>query len=143
MVRFDELWKNHPGTYKPCNGALFQNQCAIRMSQALYDSNVDLLSFKGVKCWEKHKDGFRHILRAQELADWLHIHPEIFGNRVKLERKKYPKMNDKSFKHKGIIFIKDGWGSTDHIDLWGGMSLKGGSVDYFNYGVEIWFWVLI
>ncbi|MDH6254357.1 hypothetical protein M2347_004084 [Chryseobacterium sp. H1D6B] len=143
MVRFDELWKNHPGTYKPCNENLFQNQCAVRMSQALYNSNVDMLSFHGIKCWEKHNDGFKHALRAQELADWLHMHPEIFGNRLKLERKKYPKMNYKSFKHKGIIFIKNGWGPTDHIDLWDGVSLKGGTADYFNYGAEIWFWALI
>ncbi len=143
MVRFNDLWKNHPGRYKPCNEALFQNQCAIRMSQALHDSKVDLVSFHGARCWEKHKDGFRHILRAQELADWIHMHPEIFGNRLKLERKKYPKMNHKSFRYKGIVFIKDGWGATDHIDLWNGISLKAGSLDYLEKGTEIWFWFVI
>lgn len=147
MVRFDELWKNHPGkSSHPCNIALFPNQCAIRMSEALHKSGVDLMSFKGVKCWEKHKDGFKHILRAQELADWIYMHPEIFGNRLKLERKKYPKMGNKSFKNgKGIIFIKDGWsGGTDHIDIWNGISLKGGdALDYLWRGTEIWFWALI
>ncbi|AZB10879.1 hypothetical protein EG344_19590 [Chryseobacterium sp. G0162] len=80
------------------------------------------------RCWEKHEDKFRHILRAQELADWVDKHPEVFGNTLKLSIKKYPKMDSKSFKHKGLIFIKDGWGATDHIDLW---------------DVEIWFWPLI
>lgn len=86
MVRFDDLWKSHPGTAKPCNETLFQNQCAIRMSLALHQSKVDLMSFAGVKCWEKHEDRFRHILRAQELANWINVHPEIFGNTLKLER---------------------------------------------------------
>ncbi|MCW3160080.1 type VI secretion system amidase effector protein Tae4 [Chryseobacterium oryctis] len=128
----------------PCNKSVHQNQCAIRMSVALSKSGVDIMSFGGVKCWEKHEDGFKHILRAQELADWINIHPEIFGKRLKMERKKYPKMNSKSFKHKGIVFIKDGWsGGVDHIDLWDGIELKGGTSDYFEKGVEIWFWFLI
>lgn len=47
MVRFDELWKNHPGkSSHPCNIALFPNQCTIRMSEALHKSGVDLMSLK-------------------------------------------------------------------------------------------------
>lgn len=92
----------------PRNNAVHQNQCAIRMSITLDKSGVDISSYSGVKCWEIHEDGFRHILRAQELADWIDKHPEIFGNAVKLSRKKYPKMNSKSFKHTGIVFIRNG-----------------------------------
>lgn len=143
MVRFDILWKNHPGNLKPCNVVEFPNQCAIRMSEAFNKSGVDLTSFSGAKCWEKHEDKFRHILRAQELDNWVDKHPEIFGNTVKLSRKKYPTMSSKSFNHKGLIFIKDGWGATDHIDLWDKNSLRAGSVDYLSLGVEIWFWPLI
>lgn len=145
MVRFENLWKNHPGKgVFPCNKAVHQNQCAIRMSVTLDKSGVDISSFSGVKCWERHEDEFRHILRAQELADWIDKHPEIFGNAVKLSRKKFPKMNSKSFRHTGIVFIKDGWlGGVDHIDLWNGIELKAGTNDYFEKGVEIWFWVLI
>lgn len=143
MIRFNILWKNHPGTLKPCNVVEFPNQCAIRMSEAFNKSGVDLSSFSGVKCWEKHEDKFRHILRAQELANWVDKHPEVFGNTLKLPRKKYPTMNSKSFKLKGLVFIKDGWGATDHIDLWDGISLRTGSVDYLSLGVEIWFWPLI
>lgn len=146
MVRFDILWKNHPGNgVFPCDRSKHINQCAIRMSVALEKSGVDLMSFGGVKCWEKHEDGFKHILRAQELANWINIHSEIFGNRLLLERKKYPTMSHKSFRNaKGIIFIKDGWGATDHIDVWNGMELKGGDAyDYLSRGTEIWFWPLI
>ncbi|MGH1516924.1 T6SS effector amidase Tae4 family protein [Chryseobacterium sp. JK1] len=119
----------------------------MRMSEALHKSKVDLLSFHGVKCWEKHEDGFKHFLRAEELAKLMDMHPEIFGNAVKLSRKKYPKMNHKSFKHKGIIFIKDGWyGGVDHIDLWNGLEMRGvldGGQKYMSLGTEIWFWNVI
>ncbi|MBP2615073.1 type VI secretion system amidase effector protein Tae4 [Chryseobacterium jejuense] len=143
MIRFDILWKNHPGTLKPCNVVEFPNQCAIRMSEAFNKSGVDLASFSGAKCWEKYEDKFRHILRAQELANWVDKHPEVFGNTLKLQRKKHPTMSSKSFRHKGLIFIKDGWGATDHIDLWDKNSLRAGSVDYLSLGIEIWFWPLI
>lgn len=43
---------------------------------------------------------------------------------------------------KGIVFIKNGWGSTDHIDVWNGTSMKGGSSDCFTYGQEVWLWEL-
>lgn len=149
MVKFDNLWKNHPGKGShPCNVALFPNQCAIRMSECLNKSKVDLLSFAGVRCWEKHEDKFRHILRAQELADWIHLHPEVFGNRDRYERKKNPKMNHQAFKNrKGIVFIQDGWlNGVDHIDLWNGLEMRGvldGGQSYLSLGVEIWFWDLI
>lgn len=139
------LWKNHPGkNIFPCNTAVHQNQCAIRMSVALYKSNVDLKSFYGVNCWENHKDGFSHALRAQELADWMSDHPEIFGNKKVYNKKKFPKLNHTDFwKMKGIIFIQDGWGATDHIDIWNSSEMKGGSADYINRSFkELWFWQL-
>lgn len=106
MIRFEQLWKHHPGNgVFPCDKSKHTNQCAIRMSVALEKSGVDLRSFSGVKCWEKHEDGFRHILRAQELADWIKMHPEIFGNRLLLERKKYPEMSHKSFKTPKASFL--------------------------------------
>lgn len=30
---------------------------------------------------------------------------------------------------RGIIFIRNGWGSTDHIDVWDGEHMKGGAPD--------------
>ena len=32
----------------------------------------------------------------------------------------------------GIVFIKDGWGPTDHIDVWDGFRLKADSAVYFS-----------
>lgn len=139
------IWKNHPGRgSSPCDKATYQNQCAIRMGTAFAKSNVDLSTFYGAKCWINHEDGSKHILRAQELADWIHKHPEIFGNRKIYDRKKYPKLHHSDFwKMKGIIFIEDGWGATDHIDIWNGSEMKGGDVDYFySKWKNIWFWQL-
>lgn len=52
-------------------------------------------------------------------------------------------MNSKSFRHTGIVFIKDGWGATDHIDVWNSSELKGGETEYFlSSWKEIWFWQL-
>ncbi len=52
------------------------------MGEALRLSNVDLSSFKGAKCWEKHEDKIKHILRAQELANWIDKNPHVFGNKT-------------------------------------------------------------
>ena len=76
-MEFKELWNNHPTVESlfddvPCkvNGQrAFDNQCAIRMGQALIKSRVNLDSFRGVRCWHKHSPA--HILRAEELAIWL------------------------------------------------------------------------
>jgi len=140
------LWKFHPGkSIFPCDKTQFQNQCAIRMSVALQFSHIDLSSFSGAKCWVEHKDHSRHILRAQELANWMSEHPEIFGNKITYDRKKYPKLNHSDFwKMKGIIFFQDGWGPTDHIDIWNSSQMKGGENSYFTSNwKEIWFWQLL
>lgn len=176
MVRFNELWLSHPGKNEyPCNEDLFLNQCAIRMSVALYLANINVNTFNGTKCWGKHKDiykyklksyeikpedvfttrplfkslnkganQFRHFLRAQEIADWMDSHPEIFGKKIVFKRKDDPLIDYKKFtRYKGIIFILDGWGYTDHIDVWNGYKMKGGSLDYLSLGKEIWLWELI
>ena len=134
MVNFSTLWSNHPGrSSRPCN---FDNQCAIRMGLALQNSKVNMSSFRGARCWFKHKP--RHILRAQELADWISRKPGYFG--VKQVHKGVSSSD--FIGKKGIVFIKDGWGPTDHIDLWDGAIMKGGSPDYFEKGKEVWFWKL-
>lgn len=140
------LWKNHPGkSVFPCNTGVHQNQCAIRMSVALAKSKVDLISFGGAVCWERHSDGFEHILRAQELADWIDKRPQIFGHKKVFTRKKYPKLHHSDFwKMKGIVFIQNGWGPTDHIDIWNASEMKGGDPSYFDGNFDaIWFWQLI
>ncbi|BFM15697.1 hypothetical protein R50073_18800 [Maricurvus nonylphenolicus] len=74
-MKFNDLWENHPTVESliddaPCkvNGKrAFENQCAIRMGQALVKSGVNLTSFKGARCWHKHSPA--HILRAEELQN--------------------------------------------------------------------------
>jgi hypothetical protein len=111
------------------------------MGVALAECKVDLSSFKGALCWEKGHNP-KHILRAQELADWMANKKALFGERKVYKRKKdSPQMSDFVGK-KGIIFIKDGWGGTDHIDLWDGYSMKAGYSSYFLNGTELWFWNL-
>lgn len=135
MVNFSILWNNHPGrNIRPCN---FDNQCAIRMGIALQKTGVDLKSFMGEKCWYKDHEP-KHILRAQELADWIDK-SLYFG-----AKKVYKNVKSSDFiGKKGIVFIRDGWGPTDHIDLWNGSIMKGGSSEYFSKGKEVWFWNII
>jgi hypothetical protein len=41
----------------------------------------------------------------------------------------------------GVIFFRDGWGATDHIDVWDGEALVGGFPSYFDADFkELWFW---
>ncbi|HTF98384.1 MAG TPA: T6SS effector amidase Tae4 family protein [Cellvibrio sp.] len=142
------IWDNHPAPDSPCSTELFSNQCAIRMTVALEKSGVDTSSFNKMfpqrRCntyWScrNHKPG--HILAAQELADWMHANPTIFGT-----TKQSPKGTKVSSANyvgkKGIVFIMNGWGSTDHIDIWDGSSMKGGSPQYFSLGEQVWFWEL-
>lgn len=142
---FSKLWKYHVGKGYPCERTKFQNQCAIRMGEALRLSNVDLSSFHGAKCWEKHQNKIEHILRAQELADWIDKKPNIFGSKKVFNRKDNKNITSRNFWHvKGIIFFQDGWGPTDHIDLWDGTQLKGGALNYFTSDWKsIWVWQLI
>jgi len=67
------LWANHPYPKKPCDGATFKNQCAIRMGVALEKSGVDTSSFDTMfpnrRCYPGFKHSPKHILAAQQLAD--------------------------------------------------------------------------
>ena len=144
MVSFFKLWNNHPGSQvKPCDGG-FENQCAIRMGVALEKSNINLSSFKGVKCWHGHNP--KHILRAQELANWISANSEFGTKKVyKFKSIEEAFSFDKGIAFKtGIVFIKDGWtGGVDHIDLWLHFTMKAGDNSYLTLGEEIWFWNII
>jgi hypothetical protein len=139
-ISFKELWDNHPYPNNPCDTTHFTNQCAIRMGVALDKSGVNMDSFNGAKCYPGFKHNPKHILRAQELANWLKNQKAIVG-----KVKTYRNVTSADFKKKkGIVFIKNGWGATDHIDVWDGkkMKMKGGSPSYFSLGKEVWFWEL-
>ncbi|WBT56759.1 type VI secretion system amidase effector protein Tae4 [Kosakonia oryzendophytica] len=140
MLSFSQLWDNHPYPESPCDSS-FVNQCAIRMGVALEKSGVNLSIYHGAKCYPGFGHNPKHVLRAQELATWLLGRHDLVGKAVK---KKSVTQSDYAGK-KGIVFIQDGWGSTDHIDVWDGskMLMKGGSPDYFALGKEVWFWELL
>ena len=74
------------------------------MGVALAGAGVSLSSFGGARCWLKHSP--KHILRAQELADWIASQRTTFGAVTK-----YTKVTSADFAGKtGLVFIKDGWG---------------------------------
>lgn len=130
-MKFEKLWKNHPtidapmfSDDAPCtvNGKrAFNNQCAIRMGVSLQKSGVKLDTFKGAKCWHGHKPA--HILRAEELTNWLKGPFSPFKQRFEFKGVNgFQDINGK----KGIIFFKDYYGpgnQGDHIDLWNGSRL--------------------
>jgi len=138
VVSFQKLWDNHPYPGNPCDTNYFTNQCAIRMGVALEKTGINMQTFHGAKCYNGLKHNPKHILRAQELANWLKAQRAIVGN-----VKTYKGVTDSDFAgKKGIVFIKDGWGATDHIDVWNGRQMKGGNPRYFSLGKEVWFWEL-
>lgn len=143
-VSFTKLWSNHPYPNSPCDTATFSNQCAIRMGVALEKSGVDTSSFDSMfpnrRCYPNFNHNPRHILAAQELANWLETQASVVGN-----SSKYRSVTSENFRgKKGIVFIQDGWGATDHIDFWDGnlMEMKGGNPSYFALGKSVWFWEL-
>jgi hypothetical protein len=142
LVQFNKLWANHPYPKNPCDKKTFTNQCAIRMGVALEKSGVDTNSFDtkypNRRCYPGFKHTPRHILAAQELANWMQTKTLVFGS-----AEIHKKVTSNDFKaRKGIVFIQNGWGPTDHIDLWNGAAMKGGFPNYFTQGKEVWFWEL-
>ena len=151
MVRFKTLWNNHVGSRGyVCDRITFKNQCAMRMGEALENSGISLKKFSLKRCsdcsakFKSHIPG--HIRSAQELANVFYRRPSLLGAGVK----KFifsGNVNDNIgfFKNKkGMIFIMNGWDTTDHIDLWDGasMKLKGSSNTnaYRKRGKQVWFW---
>jgi len=152
MAKFSAIWKNHVGRGYVCDQATFGNQCAMRMAKALEDSNVLISKIKLKRChhysnkFKSHSPG--HVRSAQELANVFYRKPKLLGVGVKLETFNGSiNKNLSSFKNKkGMVFIMNGWGNTDHIDVWDGIKLKmKGSADtqgYMKRGKQVWFWEL-
>lgn len=144
IIQFNKLWNNHPYPNSPCDKSLFQNQCAIRMGVSLEKSGIDTSSFDIMypqrRCYPGLKHSPRHILAAQELANWIDSsNCKEFGSKKVIKGGALSALKDK----KGIIFIMNGWGNTDHIDLWDGEYLKGGSSDWLELGDQVWFWEIL
>lgn len=139
MLSFKRIWDNHPYPVTPCD-AQFVNQCAIRLGVALRAAGCDFNSFKGALCYPGFSHNPKHILRAEELANWMLTRVADFGTVTKKKNASSDNWRDKQ----GIVFIKDGWpGGGDHIDAWDGktLKLKGGDTEWLKRG-ENWFWEL-
>jgi hypothetical protein len=139
------LWKHHAGRANVCDGERFRNQCAIRMGQALELSDIRLPTRRRIlrRCtteynaYDTHKHGKvkGHVLAAQELANWINTQSGIFGQRQIVQSK------NAIMGRSGVLFIRDGWDTTDHIDIWNGQALVGGFDSYFESDYkELWFW---
>jgi len=139
------FWHNHPGRKNVCDETLFVNQCAIRMGTALELSGIKMSQDRRIlrrctteyRAFKHHKDGLvkGHVLAAQELANWIKSQPSTFGSRSVVNSQ------EEILGRSGIIFFRDGWGATDHIDVWDGQSLVGGFPSYFDSDFkELWFW---
>lgn len=152
MTSFATLWKSHVGRGYVCDRGEFGNQCAMRMGKALEDNGVSLVTHGLKRCtgystkFKSHSPG--HIRSAQELANVFYTTPSLLGAGVKKQIFNGTiDDNLKSFtKKKGMIFIMNGWGSTDHIDLWDGLLMQfrgaSNSLDYRKRGKQVWFWEL-
>lgn len=116
------------------------------MGEVLAKSGVDLKSFKGAKCWHGHKPS--HILRAEELGNWLKSSFSPFKQVLEFQGVNgFSQIQGK----KGIIFFKDYYGVNnqgDHIDLWNGGRLTRYR-SWFEFAIRdgahysdaaIWFW---
>ena len=139
------FWHNHPGRENICDEELFANQCAIRMGSALELSGIKLSEDRRIlrrctteyRAFKHHKDGLvkGHVLAAQELANWIKTQTGTFGPRSIVHSQA------EILGRSGVIFFRDGWGSTDHIDVWDGEALVGGYPSYFESDFkELWFW---
>lgn len=85
----------------PCSGG-FTIQCAIRMGIALEANGIDTSTFHGVRCWSG--DSPSHILRAEEVANWLaeHSNPDL-GRLTRYTRRK---KSSEFMGKRGILFAK-------------------------------------
>lgn len=136
-ITFSELWEAYPADAAPCRDpatgkAAFSDECAIRVGTCFANAGITNKSFKGACCWYRGHSS-AHMLRAEEVADWLLLRPftgcprplDMTGRDWRTTAKQ----------RQGVIFFKDYWlrdkeqiASGDHIDLWNGHSLTAASV---------------
>jgi hypothetical protein len=166
MLKFKTLWDNYPDLEeikKRCfnkqnnSGMPFENYCSILMSECMIKSGIQLNRCNGSKCWSH--SGSKHILRAEELANWLRTSaPSEFGQKEDISPSEFQtKLSGRT----GVVFFKDYWQrknesfegrSGDHIDLWRHNRITGASMWYrsvieflgfvsdLNKSRNIWFW---
>ncbi|MDR3098122.1 MAG: type VI secretion system amidase effector protein Tae4 [Paraburkholderia sp.] len=138
IVTFAELWANYPSG-NPYDNRDYKNQCAIRLSVTLHRVGIGMKSFseKLVKPMSGQPsigrivlDGKPTATRADELGQWLKLHP--FAGLTKAEDITGPDWASKVKGRTGIIQFSRYWtrdgestenASGGHIDLWNGSRL--------------------
>jgi hypothetical protein len=158
VVTFKEIWAGYPGDNPihldpKTKQDLYDSHCAIKVGEALLNAGISLKSFPGGKCQHcPRKDGQRHPLLAQALADWLSRRP-FAGCPVpqKSDGEHYENEFDGK---KGIMFFADYWQrkketgkvrTGDHIDLWDDKKLASlGALESFlrvniGFSIDGWF----
>ncbi len=110
------------------------------MGVAMEKSGIDTSSFDKMfpqrRCYPGFKHTPAHILSAEEMAKWMDFHKNVFGTKQIIKKDRLTLLSGK----KGFIFIFNGWGSGDHIDLWDGTEFRAGDDTWVDRGDELWFW---
>ncbi|AMP06512.1 T6SS effector amidase Tae4 family protein [Collimonas pratensis] len=138
-VSFQELWSNYvTGDPYKVDGKVpdgFDNQCAIRMSATFHKLGIDMKSFssKVVKPENGEKsigrillDGKPTATRANELRQWLNLHP--IPNIYKAENITGADWQFKIKGRTGIVAFEGYW----QRDSDGGSDTSGGHIDLWN-----------
>lgn len=128
-LKFDDLWKNYPSKVEHLDKNkkdIYDNHCAIKVSDALEKSGIKLKKYKGSTC-DNDGNNKKHALKAEDLANWLKKQkikglgdPEVYDGSNYL---------DKIKGRTGIVYFEDYWPrpgesrdhgprTGDHIDLW-------------------------
>lgn len=146
-IIFADLWSSYPSEYpyidpqtgNPPRG--YENQCAIKVSTAIYGAGATMKSFKGATVSVK---GNKLSVRAEELAGWLKLQPFCGLPRIPQNitgADWQTKIKGKT----GIVFFKDYWTrssnekipSGDHIDLWNESKLTPGLASFWRFTLGI------
>jgi Type VI secretion system (T6SS), amidase effector protein 4 len=164
IINFQRLWNNHPLNQNPpvshpcrvpvTNADAYPHECSIKMSVALMGAGVNMSLCPKTRCDYRRFAGHEnHIIRAQELADWL-ASPTVLGTPQKYLQPK--KQNLEEYKKSalwnvsgktGIVFFQNFWGQGnqgDHLDVWNEQMMsgdfQGANINYFTRAPHIWFW---
>lgn len=150
MTSFQALWNAHPGRSYVCDKDVFDNQCAMRMGTALRTIGADLTGLSTCVGYNRRK--FRlhapgHVRGAQDIANRFRGKTTQLGLGAKSFRAFQGSIRTNLAQLKdeqGMIFIMNGWDTTDHIDVWKGDgstgTLKGGAESYLSLGTQTWLW---
>ncbi len=149
-INFARLWAGYPdeAPYRDGNGNVpvgYENQCAIKVSAALYAAGGKLDGFTGATI---SVGGNRLAIRAQEMAEWLQTAS------VKVLQSRVTDVTGQDWQTKlkgktGIVYFQNYWlrpgektPSGDHIDLWNGSRLtasgfQGAVVTVLRFGLGV------